>query len=130
MDGLPTNLVNARVHWAVRAKKNRAATGALGAVIKRHLRPPRPLKKAFLFMLRESSSAPDFDGLVGSFKGVIDSLRYLGVIENDRFENIGFPRYGHRRAPAKRGKIQVVVIQAPEEHVFSADLQLPDADCR
>src|SRR5690606_14842084 len=43
-------------------------------------RPDYPLEKAELTLTRFSSIEPDTDGLVGSFKAVLDALVKLGVL--------------------------------------------------
>lgn len=71
--------------------------------------PKKPLATAHLILTRFSSREPDFDGLVSSFKMVIDSLVTNGILLNDRRENIGVPDYVWQKARAKEGKIRVVV---------------------
>src|SRR3954469_12425023 len=56
-------------------------------------RPPIPIKRARLTLIRCSRTRPDPDGLTSSFKHVIDALVVARVLENDRHENIGFPNY-------------------------------------
>jgi len=72
-------------------------------------KPPTPLKHAKLTLTRCSSSSPDSDGLVSGFKHIIDGLVLCGVLENDRFENIGMPTYIWRRVPMKKGKMLITV---------------------
>lgn len=72
-------------------------------------RPKVPLARAKLTLTRCSSSSPDSDGLVSGFKHVIDGLVIAGVLENDKFVNIGMPTYLWRKVPAGKGMIRVVV---------------------
>lgn len=72
-------------------------------------RPPSPLVRAKLTLIRFSSSEPDFDGLVHGFKPVIDGLKECGVLLDDKARNIGQSSYSWEKAPAKQGKIRVVV---------------------
>lgn len=70
-------------------------------------KPSRPLLKAKLKLTRHSSSEPDFDGLVSSFKHCIDGLIEAGVILNDKMSNIGQPTYQWTYAPQKEGFIEI-----------------------
>ncbi len=74
--------------------------------------PEKPLKKARLVLTRYSSNSPDFDGLVSSFKHVIDGLVDAGVIQNDKFENIGAPEYVWEKCGRRAGKITVEVFES------------------
>lgn len=69
--------------------------------------PKGPIKKCKLKLTRFSSVAPDFDGLVYSFKPVIDALRKLGIIEDDSMAHIGRPEYQWERTKPGSGKIRV-----------------------
>jgi hypothetical protein len=77
------------------------------------LTPESPFKTAKLTLIRHSSSEPDFDGLVSSFKSSIDSLVECGVIENDKPSNIGQQTYLWRKAPPKKGFIEIIVDPIP-----------------
>jgi Holliday junction resolvase RusA-like endonuclease len=72
-------------------------------------KPKAPLERARLTLTRYSSSEPDYDGLVSSFKPVIDGLIRCGVLKDDKYSNIGRSEYRWQKAPAKQGKIQVIV---------------------
>ena len=69
----------------------------------------KPLSRAKLTLTRYSSVCPDPDGLVSSFKSVLDGLVECGVLENDRFTNIGMPTYAWEKAPKNEGKAKVIV---------------------
>lgn len=69
-----------------------------------------PLKKAQLILTRVSAVSPDSDGLVSSFKWVIDGLVRAGVLVNDGYGNIGMPEYRWEKGSRGQGKIRVVVI--------------------
>lgn len=73
------------------------------------LGPPKPLPMAKVTLTRCSSSEPDFDGLVGSFKNVLDGLVAALVIEDDKMSNIGAPDYRWEKASPGGGKIRIVV---------------------
>lgn len=70
-------------------------------------RPERPLKRYRLFLVRYSSTQPDYDGLVRGFKHTIDSLVVLGFLENDRLENTGAWDCTWEKGMPKKGKIFV-----------------------
>jgi hypothetical protein len=78
-----------------------------------NMRPPRPLPMAKLTLTRFSSSEPDYDNLVRSFKNVIDGLVIGKVLQNDKRHNIGTPLYLWKECERKFGKISVAV----EEHL-------------
>ena len=74
-----------------------------------YARPSNPLAKASLVLERHGLREPDYDGLVTSFKFVIDGLVHAGVIKDDKMSVIGIPDY--RWIKAKKGmyKIRIVV---------------------
>lgn len=72
-----------------------------------------PLKRAELTCIRFSSIQPDHDGLVGSFKAVIDAFRDLGVIEDDNPQVIGQPEYRWEKVSPGKGKISVTIKEIP-----------------
>lgn len=72
--------------------------------------PEVPLKTARLVLTRYSSVSPDPDGLVSGFKPIVDGLVAAGVLENDRFDNIGMPDYRWEKVPQRAGKVRVEVI--------------------
>lgn len=71
--------------------------------------PPAPLLRAKLTLTRFSSSEPDFDGLVSSFKPVIDGLVVAGVLVNDKMSNIGQSVYQWEKCKRKEGRIHVLI---------------------
>lgn len=71
--------------------------------------PDSPLTKAKLKFIRHSSVEPDFDGLVQSFKPVVDALKKCGVIEDDRMSVIGQPSYEWFVTSPKKGFIEIQV---------------------
>lgn len=109
IDGLPPT-INAigRMHWAVKVKNIRMWTNLILASIGPN-RPTTPFKKATLCLTRFSSSEPDYDNLVISFKPVIDALVKLEVITSDKPSVIGQPTYLWEKASPKKGKIKVRV---------------------
>lgn len=73
-----------------------------------HGKPALPFAKARLTLIRHSSREPDYDGLVASFKVVIDGLVKAGVIMDDKRDVIGIPDYRHQKAPRDKGMIEVI----------------------
>lgn len=86
-------------------------------------KPPSPFLKARLTLTRHSSSEPDYDGLVASFKSIIDGLVDAGILANDKMSNIGIPTYRWMYAPPKLGKISIVVEEAPHDESQVQELQ-------
>lgn len=79
----------------------------LSAVLEKGLRGI-PLQIARITYIRYSSSEPDFDGLVGSFKHVQDGLVFSQIIINDKPSNLSCS-YHWVKAPRGKGKISVLV---------------------
>lgn len=106
---LPPNPLNGR-HGSWRAKAaarkfwKELAIAAIGPEI-----PEKPLKKAKCTFTRHSSAEPDFDGLVASFKPVVDSLKAAKVIEDDKPSVIGQPEYRWEKAKRGEGSVTVTV---------------------
>lgn len=110
LPGLPKRTNNMGGHW--RHKQTEAHKWKERVV--NHLRlsrliPPQPFKHARLTLTRYSSSRPDYDGLVSSFKHCIDGLIEAGVIENDTPENIGVPEYRWRKESMRNGHIKISI---------------------
>lgn len=80
-------------------------------LLERKSPPPAPLKRAQLTLIRHSSRAPDYDGLVHSFKPVVDALKKCLVISDDNMGVIGRPDYKWEKAGQKAGKIEIRVLE-------------------
>lgn len=110
LPGLPktTNASRSHGHWAqyykesVKWKKNILPYFW-------HVKPKEPLHKAKLILTRYSSKEPDFDGLVSSFKHVIDALVEGGIILDDKMSVIGQPDYRWTLASRNEGYIRIQV---------------------
>lgn len=108
--GLPkTTNSGGRAHWAVKAKEAREWKRFVYACVRSSGFKGGPFPKAKLTLTRHSAVEPDFDGLVSSFKHVIDGLVEAGVIPSDKPSVIGQPDYRWERAPRGRGYIRVKV---------------------
>lgn len=73
-----------------------------------------PLERARLTLTRYSSVAPDFDGLVSSFKHIIDGLIDAGVIVGDSMKVIGAPTYLWEKTSPAKGRVKVIVEEVVE----------------
>lgn len=107
--GLPNrpNQVNAKGYWS-RYKESEAWHELVAMTVGRR-KPKAPLKKAKLILTRYSSVCPDPDGLVGSFKYVVDGLVKCGVLTGDKLTQIGMPDYRWEKVKPKQGKISAVI---------------------
>lgn len=96
-----------RQHWTHRykeAKKWKALVYEQVSLCK-----STPIAEPRLTLTRFSTREPDFDGLVSSFKHVIDGLVEAGAILDDKVSIIGQPTYLWEKAKPKQGKIKVRV---------------------
>ena len=103
---LPNQLLGR--HWRSRAGHASQWKDKVFMAIGRK-RPDEALPVARLTMTRFSSSSPDFDGLVGSFKSIVVALVKLGILVNDKPSNIGCPTYLWEKTKQGAGKIKVKV---------------------
>ena len=110
LDGLPktTNAKRGFGHWAQYYRESVKWKKSLIPYFT-SMKPSKPLKKARLTLTRYSSSQPDYDGLVSSFKHVIDALVDAGILENDKPQNIGRSTYTWEKAEKNKGYIRVLV---------------------
>ena len=76
-------------------------------------RPIKPLNRARLKLIRYSSAMPDYDGLVFSFKPVIDSLKLAGIISDDSWKCIGKIDCDWIRCSRKEQRISIEVFEVP-----------------
>lgn len=98
-----------RSHWAIKAKEANSWKTQVAWKVRELGAPIRPLKIAKLTLIRFSSSEPDPDGLVSSFKHIIDGLVEADVLENDKMSNIGMPAYSWQKCPRGKGSVQIIV---------------------
>jgi Holliday junction resolvase RusA-like endonuclease len=106
-DPFPPSM-NARLHWAQRAKISRMWRERVVYFVGRS-KPPKPLRRAHLTLIRHSSVQCDPDNLVASFKPLIDGLKDAGVLADDR--DITFKPLWQKAAPGK-GAIEIIVESA------------------
>ncbi len=98
-------------HWRTRSSHATTWKRAVWAQVW-NKRPPQPLAKAKLTLTRMSSRECDFDGLVSSFKSIIDGLVQYGVLLNDRSVNIGQPEYKWEKCKPAHGRVRIKVEEA------------------
>lgn len=109
VEGLPkTPNQLLRKHWAIISKEriywHNAVNIAIGSG-----RPKYPLGRAKLRFIRNSSREPDFDGLVGCTKFLMDSLVNCGVIQDDRPSIIGSPSFEWAKCKKGAGYMEIFV---------------------
>lgn len=103
----PNQLMKKRVVDLKKAERKRWLRDV--SLITSGKRPDAPLTRARLTAIRCSSVTPDYEGIVGSFKFVIDALVELGILKDDNMNVIGMPDFRHEKAPPNMGKIKIVV---------------------
>ncbi len=108
IEGLP-KMTNgfSRQHWIHRHKEAKKWKALVYEKVS--MAPWMPIAKPKLTLVRCSTREPDFDGLVSSFKHIIDGLKEVGVILDDKQSVIGQPTYRWEYASPKKGKIIVKV---------------------
>lgn len=116
IQGLPKTTNKLNVHWRVKQLNNKLWHRLVAEVVAiSRYKPAAPLHKAVLFLTRCSTHCPDPDGLVASFKCVVDGLRYAGVLLDDKMSNIGMPTYNWEKAKRGEGKIKVKIQYKDED---------------
>jgi Holliday junction resolvase RusA-like endonuclease len=103
---MPNTLI--RKHWAIVTKEKNKWHGLVKLYL-RHNVPVAPFKKAKLTLIRFSTRAPDYDGLVGSFKYVVDGLVKAGVIIDDKVSVIGHSQYKWEKCKKLEARIEVTI---------------------
>lgn len=76
-------------------------------------KPPQPLRRAALNLTRFGSRYMDADGLVASFKHVVDALVTAGILTDDSWEVIGMPIYDQKIVARGKGRIRIEILEAP-----------------
>lgn len=103
---MPNTLI--RKHWAVITKEKNKWHGLVKLFLRSQV-PKAPFKKAKLVLTRFSTRAPDYDGLVGSFKYVVDGLVKAGVIVDDKVSVIGQSQYKWEKCKKLEQRIEVTI---------------------
>jgi Holliday junction resolvase RusA-like endonuclease len=103
---MPNMILHA--HWRNVQAESKKWHG-LVKIYLRHNVPKAPFKKAKLILTRYSMREPDYDGLVGSFKYVVDGLVKAGVIVDDKFSVIGKSEYKWEKCKKIDQRIEVSI---------------------
>lgn len=107
LQGLPKTTNGSHQHWRVKHAQSKAWKTRVFA-LSWPKRPAQPLKRAKITYTRFSSTQPDFDNLVISFKAIQDGLRQAGIIADDKQANV-IGEYCWFKAQPKSGRITVRV---------------------
>ena len=103
----PLNTAHTRRHWAVAHRERQKVVKLLLAALPKGARSKR-LQKARICLWRHSSVEPDAENLAYGFKGLIDSLVSLGVLEDDG-PRVLERKYAWEYAPRGKGFVSVTV---------------------
>lgn len=118
IEGLPKTINEiGRKHWAIKAREARFWKTNI-SIITSGKRPKNCIRKAKLELTRYSTRSPDADGLVSSFKHVIDGLVESQIICDDSYSIIGMPEYKWEKAPKDKGKIKVIIEEIETGNIF------------
>lgn len=104
------NAYHGRMHWRKRDRITKEYDRIVMAFVSGK-KPPQPLNSYSLECLRSSSSEPDYDGLVLSFKPVIDALVRNGILADDKLSNSGAWQVYWSKAKPKKGFISITVTE-------------------
>jgi hypothetical protein len=83
--------------------------------------PSQALTKAAVTLTRCSSHESDYDGLVHSFKPILDGLVECGVLADDSMKVIGVPQYRWEKAERGKGYIKVRVEEPSSQDLKSEE---------
>lgn len=106
---LPNRLLRQH-HTKITAEKN-LVYGMMQVALGGKPRPKCALLAAKLTLIRHSSQKPDWDGLVGSFKFVIDYLVHCKILNNDDPDTIGESKCLWEKVKPNEGFIQVIIAE-------------------
>lgn len=112
LPGVPktTNQLNS-MHWAERHRYTKNWKLAVMLKCASHKINGLGLTKVQLQLTRVSSREPDFDGMVGSWKCIIDALVEAKVFIDDRPSVIGSPVFLWEKTSRKDGHIKIRIFQ-------------------
>lgn len=107
---------HANGHWTARAAKDKHIKKLTWQLVMENGKPRNPLPRAKVTLIRYSSSEPDYEGLVSSFKPILDSLTESKVIKDDNCDVIGIPTYLWGKTKPGAGYIKVIVEEITDSH--------------
>lgn len=114
INGLPKTTNAARSKgWRNRYKEDNLWKKEVMVGVCQGKKPKKPLELARITLVRHSSNEPDYEGLVSTFKPILDALIITKVIVDDKVKNIGRPDYIWQYAPPKTGFIEITVESIP-----------------
>jgi hypothetical protein len=113
--GLPktTNTLN-RMHWAKKSKEANMWKQIVGLHCRQLKVCDLRLTKATLELTRYSSIEPDFDGLVSTWKHLVDGLVVAGVLIDDKQSVIGSPIFKWEKCKKNEGRVKIRVFDLQE----------------
>lgn len=103
---LPNQLL--RKHWSVIMKEGRRWRAFTRLAVGYQI-PPKPFALVKVTLTRHSVRQPDFDGLVGSFKYVLDGLVKAGVMVDDKASVIVESKYAWQKSKLIDQRIEITV---------------------
>ena len=126
----PTPLLNKwqRWHWGQRKKYSERLSKLIRSVV----RPPRePIEECVIVIERHSSGLPDWDGLYGGMKPLLDCMvrktdknpHGLGIIEDDNPHVVKMLQCVPKKAKQKQGKTNVRIYTGEQAEQFLAAIR-------
>lgn len=112
LHGLPAmgnTYLKGRTHFAKQSAEINAWKRQVWAAVQSQ-KPKTPLPRCDLYLTRFSANEPDYDGLVISFKPIVDGLVDAGVLADDRLSTTGEWHVRWQRASRGQGYILVRVV--------------------
>lgn len=103
---MPNQLLHS--HWTASHNNSKKWKNAVIAAVATDW-PESPLESAEITCIRMSSVEPDYDGLAGSFKPIIDGLVQAGVLKDDNPSILRHSCYKWEKTKPKQGKVRVIV---------------------
>lgn len=97
-----------QMHWSRKHSFSEDWLGLISLVTSQCI-PKISFRKARLTLIRKSPKVPDADGLVGSFKMIIDALVNLKILEDDSYTHIGMPTYSWEKTSKETQRISVII---------------------
>lgn len=117
--GLPPTTNGSHGHWRKAYGTKQKWKKATAFAIAKQGKPKAPLLKAHCTFVRVSTTEPDYDNLVISFKAVRDALVECGVLANDKPSNMPDVKYLWEKGKPKQGYIKVIVKEIKTKGVIS-----------
>lgn len=110
----PQNLKNKK-HWGRRADEAEEWRMRIMAALRSRKpfaqKPAKPLERVQISITRHSHRMLDFDGMVGSFKPVVDALVKNGVLVDDSWAVTGPWFVDQKFRPKKAGQLLEIIVE-------------------